>query len=102
MNKNQFFVGKKSLDNEEFAEWALGIDGLLLEHFSNKIRSNVDLVKVAINNNIKSVKFIEINLNETKEDFEKAMSIYDYNFIYMPEKLKKSERDQFLNLLKEI
>jgi hypothetical protein len=88
VNKN---IDKKSLDNEEFAEWALGIDGLLLEHFSNKIRSNVDLVKVAINNNIKSVKFIEINLNETKEDFEKAMSIYDYNFIYMPEKLKKSE-----------
>ena len=84
-------IDKKLLDNLEFAEWALDIDGLLLEHFSKKIRSNSDLVKVAINNNIQSVKFIEINLNETKEDFETAMSIYGYNFIYMPEKLKKSE-----------
>lgn len=88
VNKN---IDKKLLDDEEFAKWALDIDGLLIEHFSNKIRSNVDLVKVAISNNIKSIKFIEINLNETKEDFERAMSIYDYNFIYMPEKLKKSE-----------
>ena len=84
-------IDKKLLDNVEFAEWALDIDGLLLEHFSNKIRSNSDLVKVAINNNIQSVKFLEINLNETKEDFEKAMSIYGNYFIYMPEKLKKSE-----------
>lgn len=51
-------------DDSEIASIALKQDGLLLKFASDRIRSDVDLVKIAIENNMKAVMFANKKLRE--------------------------------------
>jgi hypothetical protein len=58
-------IAKQSLEDEEFARWALKIDGLLLEHFSGEIKANLDIVTLALENNVNSSRYIDKKLLDT-------------------------------------
>ena len=61
-------IAKQSLEDEEFARWALKIDGLLLEYFSSEIRSNMDIVTIAMESNVNSSRYIDNQLLDSKDN----------------------------------
>jgi hypothetical protein len=60
-------IKPEMLEDEDFARWALEIDGILLEHFSKKIKSNLEIVKVAISNSVNACLFIDESLLTKKK-----------------------------------
>lgn len=72
-------IDQKLFNDEEFAKWALKIDGLLLEYFSNKIRSNMEIVTIAIENNSNASLYLGNEILNSKNnilqllDFDKEI-----------------------------
>lgn len=68
-------IENKMLNDKEFAKWALSIDGLLLEYFSDEIKANFDFISIAIENNPNASKYLDQKLLQSKETIAKLLDI---------------------------
>jgi hypothetical protein len=68
-------VESNMFSDEEFAKWALSIDGLLLEYFSSEIRGNLALVTIAVENNSNSSIYIEDEILTQKNNILKLLEV---------------------------
>jgi hypothetical protein len=60
-------INSNLLNDKDFALWALKIDGILLEHFSKAIKSDSELVKIAIDQSAKACLYIDESLLKSKK-----------------------------------
>lgn len=68
-------IEKSLLNDDDFAKWALRIDGLLLEHFSDEIRSKIELIEIAFENNPNSSMYVNNKILNSKNNILELLDI---------------------------
>ena len=61
-------INSEMLSNKSFALWALKFDGILLEHFSKEIKSDLEMAKTAISRVATACIYLDESLLESKEN----------------------------------